>query len=263
MQNGVDQGLGGLIRGLHDLWKGQSRGSRWALGLLLAALLASPVGLVALLLGREDGTQRRVATPEGQTIAVLAALPAGSTGDTDHAQETIQALGQASGSATPAELTTAPGAPVSTPMQVVEGEWGQVLDVVDGDTIVVLLNGQARVVSYLGIETPQYGEGTQTDARLASEARVANRVLAQGKVVRLEGKESWINERGHLLRYVWLDDEMINATLVRLGYARCSPDSEASVHGALLARLEQEARQGRLGIWEERNDVAMALVVPS
>jgi endonuclease YncB( thermonuclease family) len=270
MQNGIGPVLGDLTRGLRDLWKGQGRGGRWALGLLLAAVLASPLGLVALVLGRENGAHRTEAAQEEQTIALLAALPASGGADSSQGQEVLETSGQASESVQPVDrtaatvtITEAPVLPASTPTHTVEGEWGQVLDVVDGDTIVVLLNGQARVVSYLGIEAPQFGESAQPDARLASEARVANRVLVQGKVVRLEGKESWINERGHLLRYVWLDDEMINATLVRLGYARCSPDAEASVHGALLARLEQEARQGQLGIWEERNDLAMALVLPS
>jgi hypothetical protein len=78
---------------------------------------------------------------------------------------------------------------------------------------------------------------------------LANTVLVQGKVVRLEGKEGWTNDRGHLLRYVWLGDEMVNAELVRLGYARCDVSLVGSPHLDALARLEQAARQRAAGIW--------------
>jgi endonuclease YncB( thermonuclease family) len=133
-----------------------------------------------------------------------------------------------------------------------------VLDVIDGDTIVVLQAGRQRVVSYMGIEAPRFGEGGQPNEVWASEALAANRALVQGKVVRIEDSQGRVNAQGEQLGYVWRDDELVNASLVRLGYARCSPMLVGSPHLDALAQFERQAREAQTGIWHQAQAQAMA-----
>ncbi len=115
-----------------------------------------------------------------------------------------------------------------------------VLRVIDGDTIVVA--GDARV-RYIGVDTPEVGE------RCAPEATGLNNDLVAGKRVRLEKDVSETDRYGRLLRYVWVDDALVNAELVRLGYARAVAYPPDTKHQATLARLQSEAQAAQRGMW--------------
>ena len=88
-------------------------------------------------------------------------------------------------------------------------EQATVIRVVDGDTIVVLLNGQEEYVRYIGINTPEMGEeGSQYAFQL-------NTYLV-GDTVSLERDKSDRDQYGRLLRYVWnMDYDFVNCELLR------------------------------------------------
>ncbi len=54
---------------------------------------------------------------------------------------------------------------------------------------------------------------------------------------------------GRLLGYVYVDDVMVNAVLVRRGLARTLPIAPNTAHAAMFATLERAARQARIGLW--------------
>ena len=238
--NRIGQVVGELAQSFALVWRQQQALGKVILGIALIALLSCPVGLLSLARPARENIGSKQASPNTAedtppTEAALAAAPTPSRAPVP----------------TFTPLPSPSPEPSPEPTATVRGAWAQVLDVIDGDTIVVLKDGQQRVVSYLGIEAPRFGEGGQPDEGLASEARVANTVLVQGKVVRMEGKEGWVNDRGHLLCYVWLDDELVNAELVRLGYASCDASLVGSPYLDTLVRLEQEAQQRQAGIWAQ------------
>jgi micrococcal nuclease len=72
-----------------------------------------------------------------------------------------------------------------------------------------------------------------------------------GKIVSLERNVEDRDEYGRLLRYVWLGDTMINAELVRLGYAYSYSLPPNMRYEGLFLRLEGEAREQKLGLWAE------------
>jgi len=112
--------------------------------------------------------------------------------------------------------------------------------VIDGDTIEIASGHRVR---YIGIDTPERGEPYYW------EALNANRALVEGKKVRLERDTEDKDKYGRLLRYVWVDDTMVNAELVRLGYAYSRfypPNLKYQTH---LLQLEEEAREQKLGLW--------------
>ena len=119
----------------------------------------------------------------------------------------------------------------------------RVIQVVDGDTVVI--EGGQRV-RYIGIDTPELGPPAEP---FAIEARQANRVLVEGKEVRLEKDASETDRYGRLLRYVYVDGTFVNAELVRQGLAHARDYPPDTRRQDTLNEMEDEARQAGRGIW--------------
>ena len=96
----------------------------------------------------------------------------------------------------------------------------QVTRVIDGDTIVVNLSGRNQTVRYIGMDTPETVHPTRPIEYYGPEASVFNKVLVEGKTVWIERDISQTDQFGRLVRYVWLGNDLVNATLVQEGYAR-------------------------------------------
>jgi micrococcal nuclease len=123
----------------------------------------------------------------------------------------------------------------------------QVVDVVDGDTIKVRLDGAVQSLRYIGIDSPERGESG------AKAATAANAALVADQVVTLQRDTSETDRYGRLLRYVWIQRAgewvMVNRALVRQGHALAKaypPDTE---YQSLLERAEKAARDDKVGIW--------------
>jgi endonuclease YncB( thermonuclease family) len=142
-------------------------------------------------------------------------------------------------------IETYRGAPeilLREPSQIwfVEYDNAVVARVIDGDTIEM---EDGHLVRYIGIDAPERGEPYYW------EARWANNNLVAGKQVRLEKDVTGKDRYGRLLRYVWIGDTMVNAELVKHGYAYSysyDPNLRYQEH---LLRLEKEAREQRWGLW--------------
>ncbi len=125
-----------------------------------------------------------------------------------------------------------------------------VLRVVDGDTIEVEIEGEAFKVRYIGIDTPETVDPRRPVGCFGEEASAANRALVEGLIVGLEADVSDTDVFGRLLRYVWLDsEEMVNAMLVRDGYAQSSAYPPDVRHQELFDSLESAARSEGRGLW--------------
>jgi len=121
----------------------------------------------------------------------------------------------------------------------------KVVDVIDGDTIVV---EGGLLVRYIGIDAPEKNEG------LYLQAQKANEELVRGKRVRLEKDVSDKDNYGRLLRYVYVDGDgvFVNAELVRSGLADAKAYPPDVKYQAYLDALEKEARQTKKGLWAQR-----------
>jgi len=142
-------------------------------------------------------------------------------------------------------IETYKGAPeiiLTDPSQiwVVEYEDAVVTRVIDGDTIEIAGGERVR---YIGIDTPEVGEPYY------QEATEANRNLVEGKRVRLEKDVEDRDEYGRLLRYVWVNTTMVNAELVRLGYAYSYSHHPNTRYQEYILRVEKEAREQKRGLW--------------
>jgi micrococcal nuclease len=152
--------------------------------------------------------------------------------------------------ATQTAATTAPTAS-SPPPSFPDGTTpATVVRVVDGDTIEVEIEGETYKVRYIGIDTPETVDPRRPVGCFGEEASAANKALVEGLIVGLEGDVSDTDRFGRLLRYVWLDSqEMVNALLVRDGYAQASAYPPDVRYQEFFDGLEAEARSAERGLW--------------
>jgi len=125
----------------------------------------------------------------------------------------------------------------------------RVVRVVDGDTIEVDIAGSPYRVRYIGIDTPEIGKPG------AAEATRLNSQLVSGKVAELEKDVSETDRYGRLLRYVWVDGNMVNAVLVARGYAQVATYPPDVKYQQEFLELQRQAREAGLGLWGAQEPV--------
>jgi len=131
-----------------------------------------------------------------------------------------------------------------------------VVKLVDGDTVWVRLADRVEKVRYIGVDTPEVHHPTRGEEPGGREAAEVNRRLVDGKAVRLEPDVQLRDRYGRLLAYVWVKGNdgrelMVNAELVRLGYARIMTVPPNVRHVEMLRKLQVDAREHHRGLWAE------------
>jgi micrococcal nuclease len=121
--------------------------------------------------------------------------------------------------------------------------------VIDGDTIEVSVGGENEDVRYIGIDTPETVKPGTPVQCFGHRASAENSRLVEGQTVRLAFDRERRDVYGRLLAYVYVGRRMINAALIRGGYARTLTIAPNTAHEELFARLaERSGRLGR-GLW--------------
>ena len=126
---------------------------------------------------------------------------------------------------------------------------GTVGRVVDGDTIYVRLASGVEKVRYIGVDTPEVHHPTRGEEPGGPEATEVNRRLLGHDPVRLETDVQLRDRYGRLLAYVWVGDVMVNAELVRLGYAQVMTIPPNVRYQEIFVKLQREAREAGRGLW--------------
>ncbi|MDP2950127.1 MAG: thermonuclease family protein, partial [Chloroflexota bacterium] len=187
-------------------------------------------------------------------VALAAAACAGATPERTAAPAPSAASGQALATATigataPPTATPQPIEPEPSPSPARGGTLAQVVRVVDGDTIEVAIGGEKYRVRYIGIDTPETVDPRKPVQCFGREASQRNRELVEGKTVELEKDVSETDDFGRLLRYVWVEGEMVNAALVRDGFAQAVSYPPDIKYQDLFRQLAREAREAGRGLW--------------
>jgi len=120
-------------------------------------------------------------------------------------------------------------------------EIGLVTRVVDGDTIDVMLDGVNTRIRYLQMNTPE------RDHPCFDESGQANAELVEGKTVRLVADKELIDPFDRLLRFVYVDDVLVNRVLVEQGWAEVVLYPPNDLHYDEFLQLEKEAAAAGLG----------------
>lgn len=137
-----------------------------------------------------------------------------------------------------------------------------VTKIVDGDTL-NLENGDK--VRLIGIDTPESkvnaklrrdskhtGKDYRTITAMGREAARFTENIAGGKYVKLEFDVQRRDRYNRLLAYVYLPDgKMLNAEIIRAGYAQTMTVPPNVAHEDMFLQLQKEARENNRGLWKE------------
>ena len=132
-----------------------------------------------------------------------------------------------------------------------------ILNVIDGDTF-TLTNGEK--VRLIGIDAPERGDNYYNESKHALEDLILN------KIVVLEKDISNKDKYGRLLRYVYIDGEMVNLYLVSEGYAEAKEYSPDLRYSSQLKEAENDAKANSFGIWyseDEGDDLCLEYDCPA
>lgn len=129
-----------------------------------------------------------------------------------------------------------------------DGATAEVTEVVDGDTIHAIVDGEDESVRYVGIDTPEVDPSIGVEC-FGEEASRRNHKLVAGERVRLVFGAERRDRYGRLLAYVYVGDDFVNAEIVRGGYARTLEIEPNTDRAPLLNRLEHEAANAGRGLW--------------
>lgn len=123
----------------------------------------------------------------------------------------------------------------------VPGEFRQVVGVVDGDTIEL---GDGRKVRLIGINTPERGEPGYDSA-----SDLTDRLIG-GRQVRLEYDRDRLDRYQRTLAYIWIDDRLINAEILKSGWASCYFFDGSMRHSREFLLAQREAMNAHRGLWK-------------
>jgi micrococcal nuclease len=124
-----------------------------------------------------------------------------------------------------------------------------VIRAVDGDTILVRIDGEARYVRYIGVDTPETVKPDTPVQCYGPRASAFTHRETDGETVRLVFDREREDVYGRLLAYVYRGHDFLNADLVRRGLARTLTIPPNTAHRALFARLAQRAARSGRGLW--------------
>ena len=125
----------------------------------------------------------------------------------------------------------------------IAGEFtGQVVGVLDGDTIEVLHNKRPERIRLSGIDCPEQRQPFGENAKHAASALVFGKEVT----VQTQGKDKY---RHTLAEVVLADGSNVNELLVAGGWCWWYP--KYARNNRALKRLESEARRGKRGLWAD------------
>ncbi len=124
----------------------------------------------------------------------------------------------------------------------------EVTGIVDGVTIEVRLENRIHRVRYLGIKIPSSPNEHQQNL-LAADAREFNRFLVYNKTVELVRDTIDTDINGDLIRYVYVNGEMVNKALIINGHALVNSYPQQFEYLGDFLIAESNARNSRRGVW--------------
>ena len=215
------------------------RNLAWALG------VSVPVVLITAVWAAGSGADGEAAAPSSTTSTGVGQSATSSVEATTTTTSSTTTTTTVVATSTTTTLVSTPSTGLG-PVPVPPGwEVATVLEVTDGDTIEVRLDGGAiERLRLIGTNSAESGECYSTEATAGLAA------LILGEVVYLESDESDRDQFGRLLRYVWTTDQRhVNEITVEEGWAIAREYPPDTARSDELAAAQQRAMQAEAGLW--------------
>lgn len=126
-----------------------------------------------------------------------------------------------------------------------------VIEIVDGDTIKVKIDGKEETVRLLLVDTPETKDPNEPVQPFGPEAsQFAKETLPAGKEVKLEYDGPERDKYDRLLAYLWVGDKIFNQMLIEEGLARVAYIYDPPyTHYDVFVEAEEKAKAAKKGIW--------------
>ena len=136
--------------------------------------------------------------------------------------------------------------------------------VVDGDTIVVNVNGSEEKVRMIGVDTPEsvHSDSTKNNEYGDMASTFTKEYMKNYTTLYLQYDVSSKDQYGRTLAYVWLEDDvdtsnqqdietyMYNAILLKEGYAINKEDPPNTAYADVFEQIRDNAELNNIGLWE-------------
>ncbi|MCB9805794.1 thermonuclease family protein [Candidatus Nomurabacteria bacterium] len=132
-------------------------------------------------------------------------------------------------------------------------EEGDVVRIVDGDTVVVFTNNQKTKVRLIGVNTPETVDPRKEVECFGQEASDFLKNILSDKKVELEIDETQgtYDKYERMLAYIFLNGENINQKIIEEGYGYEYTYSVPYKYQESFKMLEAEAKENKIGLWGE------------
>jgi micrococcal nuclease len=122
--------------------------------------------------------------------------------------------------------------------------------VVDGDTVVLLIDGSPVKVRLIGVDTPETVHPSKPVQHYGKEASTFTRNLLRGESVYLKYGFERTDRYGRLLAYLYRapDGLFVNAEIIRQGYGHAYVQFPFE-HSDRFVALQTRAREAGKGLW--------------
>lgn len=136
----------------------------------------------------------------------------------------------------------------------------KVVRVVDGDTIIIDLDGEKTRVRFANVDTPESVASPESGKVNTAEGVVASdytkELLPAGSFVYLEYDEKVLDKFDRVLAYIYLSDKktMVQRLLLSNGLAKVFNDYDNTRYTAEFYKLQDKAKASGLGIWKDSSN---------
>ena len=112
----------------------------------------------------------------------------------------------------------------------------------DGDTAVFALDGKEVVCRFLAVDCPEHGDEGYDAANSFTRKQLSS---ARKIVLELDPHSEEYDRYDRLLAWVWVDDELLQAKLIRYGHASISYLFGNYLYTDQLYRIEKKAKKSQ------------------
>ena len=128
----------------------------------------------------------------------------------------------------------------------------EVVRVVDGDTVILNIDGKKTRVRLIGIDTPEsVALDKSRNVKQGKTASEYTKHLLEYKKVRLEYDDEKQDIYDRKLGYLFLDNEFINEKLLKEGMAKLYTKTTNQKYAERLKKAEQYAKDNKKGFWKD------------
>lgn len=232
------------------LWKRGGLYRLMSIGLFVVIALTL---VIALLRGVTSTTPPAVEAAQGRT-ATVTVTPTAKRVVVATRTRTATRIPTRPASATriptrPASVTTVSISGVTRP---VDAQAAQVMRVIDGDTVIVDIDGEEERLRLIGIDTPESVDPRQPVQCFGIEASNYTKTRLTNQTIYLErdASQGEYDAYNRLLVYVWLDETtLFNYAIIADGYAFEYTYRLPYRYQSLFKEAQRNARSSNNGLW--------------